>query len=156
MALTKRKLTKKIAGDVGCNQEKASEILLVILESIQSTLLKEGSFSISKFGKFYLTTLNPREIKHPVTGERIKVGKRNVIRFKPYKSLGEAVNHFEWSCADPYNQKILQAIYDLIEDAEIEDKDEDEMMYYPGKLCLSNALEPESNASHQIIRPIPC
>jgi hypothetical protein len=28
MALTKRKLTKKIAGDVGCNQKKASEILL--------------------------------------------------------------------------------------------------------------------------------
>jgi hypothetical protein len=48
--------------------------------------------------------------------------------------IEDELNVFRWSCDNPHNQKILQAIYDLIEDSEIEDEDEDEMMYYPGKL----------------------
>ena len=133
MNLTKTQLSKKIAKDIGCTQKKASKILTVILDTIQSTLVEKGLFSIKKFGKFYLTTLNPREIKHPVTGQCLKVGERNVIRFKCYKPLGEAINYFRWSCDDPHNQKILQAIYELIEDSEIEEEDEDDQMYYPGK-----------------------
>ena len=155
MALTKAQLSEKIAKDVGCNQKKASELLLIILESIQSILKKKGRFSIRKFGKFYLATLRPREIKHPVTGETIRVGKRNVIRFKSYKSLGEAVNHFEWSCTDPHNQEILQAIYDLIEDAEVENEDEDEIMYYPGKMHADNHFKPGIEASNQGLNSLP-
>ncbi len=153
MAQTRMQLSKKIARDAGCSRKKATEILSIILESIQSALQKKGCFAIRNFGKFYLTTLKPREIRHPLTGERIKVRKRNVIKFKSYSSLGEAVNHFEWSFADSHNQKILQAIYDLIEDSEIENEDEDEIMYYPGKLRPDNCLEPSMRTSHQGTNP---
>ena len=135
MNLTKVHIVKEIAKDVGCTQKKASEILSVLLSSIKSALAKEGCLSLRKFGRFYLTTLKPRKIKHPRTGQYIQVGKKKVIRFKCSKLTEDELNVFGWSCDDPHNQKILDAIYDLIEDSEIEDEDEDEMMYYPGKLC---------------------
>jgi nucleoid DNA-binding protein len=133
MNLTKAHIVKEIAKDVGCTQKKASEILSVLLSSIKSALAKEGCLSLRKFGRFYLTTQKPRKIKHPRTGKHIHIRKREVARFKCSKVIEEELNVFRWTCDDPHNQKILDAIYDLIEDSEIEDEDEDEMMYYPGK-----------------------
>ena len=43
------------------------------------------------------------------------------------------MNFFKWSYDDPRKKLILQEIYDLIGDSEIDDGDEDETIYYPGK-----------------------
>jgi len=133
MTLTRNQIAKKIAGEIGCTQKKASAILSALLDTIKTELGEKGSVSIRKLGKFYITTRNPRVIIHPITGQRLKVGKRNIIRFKGSKYLDMALNVLEWTGADPHNQEILQALYELTEDSEIEDLDEDDTMYYPGK-----------------------
>ena len=47
--------------------------------------------------------------------------------------MEKEINVFRWSCDDPHNKKILEALCELIEESELEDKDDDDMMYYPGK-----------------------
>jgi hypothetical protein len=44
------------------------------------------------------------------------------------------MNVVDWCYASPQNHHIFQEIYNLIEDAEVDDEDEDEAMYYPGNL----------------------
>ena len=69
-----------------------------------------------------------------MTGQTIKFKKKNKIRFKCAKTIENEMNVVEWCYASPHSPHILQEIYDLIEDAEVDDEDEDEAMYYPGKL----------------------
>ena len=133
MKLTKAHISKLIAKEVGCTQKKSSEILSVLLETIKTALAEEGNVSLRKFGKFYLITRKPRRIKHPSTDNSIRVGERKIVRFKCSKLMEEEINVFRWSCDDPHNKKILEALCELIEESEIADKDDDDMMYYPGK-----------------------
>jgi DNA-binding protein HU-beta len=134
MALTKKKIIRKLATDVGCTQKKASEILSVLLLAIESRLAEGESISLRGFGKFYITSRRPRTVKHPLSGERYRLEKKNTVKFKCSKIIENDLNIIEWNCDDPWNRKILQEIYDLIERAELEEEDEDELMYYPGKL----------------------
>ena len=134
MTLTKSGIIKKIAKEIGITQKKASVVLSVLLHTIESELVNKGKFTIRNFGKFYMTTMKPRNIIHPQTGQIFKAKKKNLIKFKCAKSIENDMNIVEWPCTSSHNSNILQQIYDLIEDTEIEGEDEDEAMYYPGKL----------------------
>ena len=127
-------IVKIIANEIGSTQKKASAVLSVLLQTIESELADKGKFSIRNFGKFYMVTMEPRNIRHPLTGQIIRAKKKNIIKFKCAKAVENEMNIIEWCCANPNNRDILQQIYDLIEDSEIENEDEDEAMYYPGKL----------------------
>jgi nucleoid DNA-binding protein len=134
MALTKKKIIRRLAADVGCTQKKASEILCALLNAIESTLAEGKFITLRGFGKFYLSSQRPRTIRHPLTGECYKLKRKNIVKFRCSKVIEDDLNIIEWNCDDPWNRKILQEIYDLIERAELEEEDEDELMYYPGKI----------------------
>ena len=123
-----------MAKDIGCSQKKASEILAVLLLAIEQALSENRRVSLRNFGKFSMTSRQPRRVNHPLTGRRIDIERRNIIKFKCSKVLEDTLNVFDWTDDDPFNTVILQQIYDLIEESEIEDIDEDEGMYYPGKV----------------------
>ena len=133
MKIKRSDIVKTIANEIGITQKKASAVLSVLLQTIESELAQKGKFSIRNFGKFYTVTKKPRNIRHPLTGQIIRAEKKNIIKFKCGKALENEMNIIDWCCANPNNRDIFQQIYDLIEDSEIENKDEDEAMYYPGK-----------------------
>jgi len=133
MTLTKKMLVKSIAKDVGCTHKKAADILVVLLQTIQQALAEKESISIRKFGKLYVKTQSPRWVTHPLTGRQFLTEQKNIAKFKPSKYFENCLNIFEWSSGNLVNKAILEQIYELIENAEIEDIDEDESMYYPGR-----------------------
>ena len=133
MTLTKSGIIKIIAKEIGITQKKATAVLTVLLQIIESEIANNSKFTIRNFGKFYMIKMKPRSIIHPETGQIIKAKKKNIIKFKCAKSIENDLNIVDWCSANPHNTDILQQIYDLIEDSEIEDEDEDEAMYYPGK-----------------------
>ena len=134
MKMKRSDIVKTIANEIGITQKKASAVLSALLQTIESELSQKGKFSIRNFGKFYTVTKKPRNIRHPLTGQIIRAEKKNIIKFKCAKAMENELSIIEWCCANPNNGEILQQIYDLIEASEIEDEDEDEAMYYPGKL----------------------
>ena len=81
-----------------------------------------------------MISMKPRNTIHPQTGQIIKAKKKNIIKFKCAKSIENDMNIVEWCCFSPHNRDILQQIYDLLENSEIEDEDENGVRYYPGQL----------------------
>jgi len=125
MSLTKAKLARLIAADVGFSQEKSLEILKAFLNNLALTLAKGESISIRRFGKFYVNYKAARIITHPLTGEKQKVGPTKIVKFKCFKRLHEEINFFDIDEISKYNKIILQQLYDIIENSETHEMEED-------------------------------
>jgi nucleoid DNA-binding protein len=63
-----------------------------VLASIQDALAKKEKVSIAGFGVFETVHRPARDGRNPQTGETIKIAASNAVKFKPGKSLRDAVN----------------------------------------------------------------
>jgi len=128
MTLTKAQLIKTIASETGFSQRKISEIYSVLINILTAKLANGDIISISGFGKFYVINQTKRKIRHPETGEVIKIGPKRTVKFKSFKFLRQESNDFGFDF-DEYkrqNRIILQQLYDLIENSS--DYEEEEMV----------------------------
>ena len=128
MSLTKTQLIKAIASETGFSQKKTSEIYSVLINILTAKLASGDIISISGFGKFYVRNQTKRKIRHPQTGEVIKIGPKRTVKFKSFKFFRKEINGFELDFDEfkRQNKKILQQLYDLIENSgDYEDEEED-------------------------------
>ncbi len=129
MSLTKAKLIKFIATDIGFSQKKTSEIFAVLLDIFTATLANGDSISIRGFGKFYISDQKEQKIRHHLTGQIIKVGTKRTAKFKSFNFLREEINDlgFDFDEFKRQNKIILQQLYDLIENSgDYEEEEEEE------------------------------
>jgi len=127
MSLTKTQLIKAIASETRLSQKKASEIYSVLMDILTAKLAKGDIISISGFGKFYVSNQTKRKIRHPQTGEVIKIGPKKTVKFKSFKFLRDESNDFGFDFEEfkRQNRIILQQLYDLIENSsDYEEADE--------------------------------
>jgi len=127
MSLTKTQLIKAIASETRLSQKKASEIYSVLMDILTARLLKGDIISIRGFGKFYVSNQTERKIRHPQTGEVIKIGPKKSVKFKPFKFSRDESNDFGFDFEEfkRQNRIILQQLYDLIESSsDYEEADE--------------------------------
>ena len=125
MSLTKTQLIKAIASETGFSQKKTSEIYSVLINILTAKLASGDIISISGFGKFYTRNQTKRKIRHPQTGEVIKIGPKRTVKFKFFR---KEINGFELDFDEfkRQNKKILQQLYDLIENSGDCDDEEEE------------------------------
>ena len=129
MPPTKAQFIKAIASDIGFSQKKTSEVFEILLNIMATALANGDNISISGFGKFYLHEQKKRKIRHPLTGKILTVGTKKTIKFKSFKFFRKELNGFEidFDKFKQQNKKILQQLYDLIENSddyeEAEEKD---------------------------------
>lgn len=128
MTLTKAQLIKTIASETGFSQRKISEIYSVLINILTAKLANGDIISISGFGKFYVINQTKRKIRHPETGEVIKIGPKRTVKFKSFKFLRQESNDFGFDFDEfkRQNRIILQQLYDLIENSN--DYEEEEMV----------------------------
>ncbi len=88
--MNKTQLILKFAEKSGLSENKAGEILNVIIESITEELKNGNKVSLTGFGTFSSAERASRTGRHPRTGEEITISARRVPRFKPGKKLREA------------------------------------------------------------------
>lgn len=62
------------------------------LDAITEALAKGEEVNIPGFGKFTVSQRDARMGKNPATGEDITIPAQNVVRFKPSRTMKEAVN----------------------------------------------------------------
>ena len=63
-----------------------------LVELAKKQLAREGEFVLPGLGVLRVRVQKAREARNPRTGEKIRVGRKRVVRFKAYKDLKETLN----------------------------------------------------------------
>lgn len=89
--MNRTELIDLIAEKAELTKMSASRALDAILEGIMASLQNDDPVVLVNFGTFVVNERGPREGRNPSTGEKIKIKKTKVVKFKPGKALKEAV-----------------------------------------------------------------
>lgn len=76
----------------GISRREAQELLDLILKLIKDRLVAGERVEIPGFGSFDVTRMAGREVRHPVTGRRMRVGGRRSLVFRPSRLLKRHLN----------------------------------------------------------------
>src|SRR5438132_2397101 len=76
-------------------QLKTKEIVQQTFDSIVKTLLSEGRIELRNFGVFEVKRRKARKARNPRTGERVDVGPKSVVTFKPGKEMEEKIRRLD-------------------------------------------------------------
>ena len=89
--MTKTDLIGKVAKDSGITKAASAKILNSIIANISQSLKKGGKIVLPGFGSLSVTKRAARKGRNPQTGKAINIPARKVAKFRPGKTLREAV-----------------------------------------------------------------
>lgn len=90
--MTKVELINKMAKDAKISKVAAGNVLDSFMNNVTKALKKKGGkVTLVGFGTFQKTRQKARKGRNPQTGAPIKIKAKNVVKFKPGKSLKAAI-----------------------------------------------------------------
>ena len=89
--MTKENLIQAIVKKTGLTKRQSAEVLDVVLEEITKALSKGEEVKFPGFGIFKVGLRSAREGRNPKTGEKIEIPAVKTPKFKPGKTLKDAV-----------------------------------------------------------------
>jgi|APSaa5957512576_1039674.scaffolds.fasta_scaffold86927_1 DNA-binding protein HU-beta len=90
--MNKAELITKIAEKADVSKALAEKLLNATLSSIHAGLTKDDNLTLVGFGTFSVVKRAARKGRNPQTGKTIKIPAKKVVKFKPGKTLKDAVN----------------------------------------------------------------
>ncbi len=90
--MNKSELIEHIAKHADISKAAASRALEATVGAVKTTLKKGGTVSLVGFGTFAVTKRAARTGRNPRTGVAIKIKSAKVPKFRPGKTLKEALN----------------------------------------------------------------
>ena len=112
--VTKKEIVKTISDEIGLTQLKTKEIVQKTFDAIVDTLVEDTRSNLSKgagsalgrielrnFGVFEVKRRAARKARNPRTGEKVFVGEKFVVTFKPGKEMEERVRNLEGAPEPP-------------------------------------------------------
>ena len=90
--MNKKEYIKLVADKLGKTQKDVEEVLIVMLETIEETLLKGESVKLAGFGTFEVSERAARKGRNPQTSEEILIPASKSAKFKPAKPLKDLLN----------------------------------------------------------------
>lgn len=90
--MNKNELIADVAERTGLTKADAGKALDATLDSVTSALKKNEEIRLLGFGTFYVTRREASEGRNPRTGEKIQIKASNQPKFRPGKSLKDALN----------------------------------------------------------------
>jgi len=97
--VTKKEIVRTISEEIGLTQLKTKEIVQKTFDAIVETLVADGRIELRNFGVFEVKRRAPRKARNPRTGERVDVGEKYVVTFKPGKEMEQRVHELERKAA---------------------------------------------------------
>ena len=94
-SVTKKEIVKQISDKLGLTQLKTKEIVQFTFDAIVETLLTEKRIELRNFGVFEVKRRKARKARNPRTGEKVDVGPKNVVTFKPGKEMEERIRKLD-------------------------------------------------------------
>ena len=93
--MTKKEIVKQISEKLGLTQLKTKEIVQLTFDAIVETLLSEKRIELRNFGVFEVKRRKARKARNPRTGDKVDVGPKNVVTFKPGKEMEERIRQLD-------------------------------------------------------------
>ena len=93
--MTKKEIVKQISEKLGLTQLKTKEIVQLTFDAIVETLLSERRIELRNFGVFEVKRRKARKARNPRTGDKVDVGPKNVVTFKPGKEMEERIRRLD-------------------------------------------------------------
>ncbi len=90
--MTKAELISAVAEEAGLKKVEAEKAVAAFISSVTNALKAGDKLSLVGFGTFSTSQRAARKGQNPQTGKKINIPAANVPKFKPGKSLKEAVN----------------------------------------------------------------
>ena len=90
--MNKAELIEAIVKETDLSKAAAGRALNAMLDTIVKTVSKKQDVQLIGFGTFKAAKRAARTGKNPRTGEKLKIAAATVPKFKPGKTLKEAVN----------------------------------------------------------------
>ena len=97
--MTKKEIVRTIADDIGLTQLQTKDIVQKTFNAIVEALVEEGRIELRNFGVFEVKRRAPRKARNPRTGEKVFVGEKYVVTFKPGKEMEQRVRELERQAA---------------------------------------------------------
>ncbi|MHB1927524.1 MAG: HU family DNA-binding protein [Leptospirillum sp.] len=86
--MTRDDLIKRIAEkNAGISLSDARDLVLDLFDSMKTVILEGESLELRRFGVFEIHHRQPRIARNPRTGEKVSVGPRKSLIFRPGKIL---------------------------------------------------------------------
>jgi len=91
--MTKKDLIEFVIAscDVCRNKAQAEQVIATVFDAVRVGLMADGEFKLSGFGSFKIKHYKARTARNPKTGEKVEVGARKSVYFKPSKVLKEQI-----------------------------------------------------------------
>ncbi|MBS0593248.1 MAG: HU family DNA-binding protein [Rubrivivax sp.] len=89
--MNKAELIEHMAQQADLSKAAAARALDAFVGGVKGTLKKSGSVTIVGFGTFVVTKRQARTGRNPRTGAAIKIKSAKVPKFKPGKTLRDAI-----------------------------------------------------------------
>ncbi len=89
--MTKEQLVERMAKEANISKRAANDALNTLFGSVTQALKRGQKVSFVGFGTFSTTKRKARTGRNPQTGAEIKIPAARVAKFKPGKSLRDAV-----------------------------------------------------------------
>ena len=89
--MTKQDLAEIVSKNLETSKKQSLETVNELFEEITKKLSKGEEVNIAGFGIFRVTKRAARTGINPKTGEKIKIPAKTVVKFRPSKTLKEAV-----------------------------------------------------------------
>ena len=93
--MTKKEIVKQISDETGLTQLKTKEVVQKTFDAIVETLLNDGRIELRNFGVFEVKRRKARKARNPRTGDRVDVGPKSVVTFKPGKEMEERIRDLD-------------------------------------------------------------
>jgi DNA-binding protein HU-beta len=90
--VTKAELISSVAEQAGLKKVEAEKAVAAFITSVTSALKSGDKISLVGFGTFSTSKRAARKGQNPQTGKKIDIPAATVPKFKPGKTLKEAVN----------------------------------------------------------------
>jgi len=89
--MNKAELVEKVAGEVGLTKKDVNNVVDAVTSAITDSLAGGEKVTLVGFGTFQVQKRKARQGVNPQTGEKISIPAKDVPKFKPGRSLREAV-----------------------------------------------------------------
>lgn len=89
--MNKAELVEKVAGEVGLTKKDVNNVVDAMTSAITDSLAGGEKVTLVGFGTFQVQKRKARQGVNPQTGAKISIPAKDVPKFKPGRSLREAV-----------------------------------------------------------------
>ena len=90
--MDKDQMVEGIMRSAGISKANVHRFYDGLVELVKKQLTREGEFVLPGLGVFRVRVQKAREARNPRTGEKVRLARKRVVRFKAYKDLKESLN----------------------------------------------------------------